>query len=123
MRQPLWMKIARMPESSASLAPNAGSPQIGYDWDMRIRHLPLFAAAAAVAGALALTCAVGVRAQQGVWAIDTNACTPDGKKCIKGLVKEGPFGSREDCERHAQLLLRQYYAAHLKVAYMRCVPL
>ncbi len=63
------------------------------------------------------------RAQSGFWAVETNACTADGKRCVKGIVRDGPFTSRIDCERHAQQLLRQYNAAHLRVSYIRCVPL
>jgi len=63
-------------------------------------------------------------AQSGFWAVDTVACSVDGTRCIKGLVKDGPpFTSRAECEKHAQQLLRQYNAAHLRVTYIRCVPL
>ena len=62
-------------------------------------------------------------AQSSVWAVETNACSADGKRCVRGIVKDGPFASRTDCERHAQQLLREYTAAHLRVSYIRCVPL
>lgn len=67
---------------------------------------------------------VPARAQAGMWAIDTNTCTPDGTRCIKGIVRDGPpSATLQECEKKLQALLRQYHAANLKVMFMRCVQL
>jgi len=88
---------------------------------MRLRVL---LATMLAAGAIAAAPWAVVRAQSGFWAVDTVACSVDGTRCIKGLVKDTPpFTTRADCEKHAQQLLRQYNAAHLRVTYIRCVPL
>jgi hypothetical protein len=64
------------------------------------------------------------RAETGLWAVATDTCSPDGHKCIRGIMKDGaPFTSRAACEQRAHALLRQYTAAHLKVSYIRCVQL
>ncbi len=78
-----------------------------------------------VLGLLLLPAARGARAQNRFWAIDTNVCTSDGARCIKGvMVNNGPpFSSEAECIRHAQALLRQYIAAHMRVSYIRCVPI
>lgn len=81
-------------------------------------------AAAAIAAAASLSTVPTGRADTTLWAVATDTCSPDGHKCIKGIIKDGaPFPSRAACEHHAQALLREYYAAHLKVSYIRCVPL
>ncbi len=77
------------------------------------------AAAALVAGWLG-----AAHAQAGMWAIDTNTCTPDGSRCIKGIVRDGPpFATLQECEKKMQALLRQYHAANLNVMFMHCVQL
>lgn len=77
------------------------------------------AAAALIAGWLGTA-----HAQSRMWAIDTNTCTRDGSRCIKGLVKDGPpFATLQECEKKLQALLRQYHAANLNVMFMRCVQL
>jgi hypothetical protein len=87
---------------------------------MLFRVLPVVAALAAVT----VAGTISAHAQTGLWAVATDTCSPDGHKCIRGIVKDGaPFTSREVCEKHALALLRQYNAAHLRVSYIRCVPL
>jgi len=89
---------------------------------MRVRVL--FAALLMLGAGAAAPSAIVWAQSGGFWAVDTNACTQDRTRCIKGLVKDGPpFTSRAECEKHAQQLLRQYNAAHLRVTYIRCVPL
>lgn len=89
------------------------------------RALPVAALfATALIGASALAVIGTARAQSGLWAVSTDACTPDGTRCIRGIVKDGaPFTSRAECERHAQALLRQYMAANFRVSYMACVQI
>ena len=90
----------------------------------RVGGFVSFAAAALVAGCLGAGWAGAAHAQAGMWAIDTNACTPDGTRCIKGLVNDGPpAATRQECEKKMQALLRQYHAANLKVMFIRCVRL
>jgi hypothetical protein len=73
--------------------------------------------------AVALTAWSAVHAA-GLWALDTDVCTSDGTRCIRGINKSGaPFTSQAECERQALALLRQYRAAHMRVGYVRCVPL
>ena len=78
-----------------------------------------------IAGLLAVLAVPGARAQNRFWAIDTNVCTSDGTRCIKGImVNNGPpFSSEAECIRHAQALMRQYVAARMRVSYIRCVPI
>lgn len=74
------------------------------------------------AGLLAASAGVG-HAQAGLWAIDTNACTPDGTRCIKGIVKTQPYPTLQACQKNLAALNREYHAAGLNVMYMRCVML
>ena len=64
-------------------------------------------------------------AQAGMWAIDTNACTTDGTRCIKGIVKTQPpfFATAQECDKKLQQVARQYHQANLNVQYIRCVQL
>lgn len=81
--------------------------------------LASLAAAALIAGWVG-----AAHAQSRLWAINTNTCTPDGSRCIKGIVNDGPpFATLQDCEKKMQALLRQYHAANMKVMFMRCVQL
>ena len=85
------------------------------------RGFASLAAAALVAGWVG-----AAHAQAGMWAIDTNTCTPDGSRCIKGIVKDSPqyaYATLQECEKKMQALLRQYHAANLNVMFMRCVQL
>lgn len=85
---------------------------------MRLRMIgaSLVIAAALLAGSVG-----AVRAQSGLWAIDTNACSTDGARCIKGVLKNQPYPTKEACEKNLQALMREYHAAHLNVMFMRCV--
>lgn len=78
---------------------------------------------AVAAGLIAVAASASALAQPQLWAIDENVCTTDGTKCIKGIVKSGaPFPNQAACEKQAQALLRQYQTAHMRITYMRCVP-
>jgi hypothetical protein len=63
-------------------------------------------------------------AQAGLWAIDTNTCTSDGARCIKGIVKDsGPYATQDACQKALEQLARQYHDGHLNVMFIRCVQL
>lgn len=65
------------------------------------------------------------RAQARLWAIDADACTTDGTRCIKGIVKTSPpfFATAQECDKKLQQVARQYHQANLNVQYIRCVQL
>ena len=74
------------------------------------------------AGMLAASIGAG-HAQAGLWAIDANACTSDGTRCIKGVIKTQPYPTLQVCQKNLAALEREYHAAGLNVMYMRCVML
>lgn len=87
---------------------------------MRLR---MFGASLVIAaGMLAASHGAGL-AQAGLWAIDTNACMPDGSRCIKGIIKTQPYPTLQACEKNLTALMREYHAAGLNVMYIRCVML
>ena len=78
--------------------------------------------AAAIVAGLAVIPPTATRAELGLWAVATDTCTPDGRKCIHGVVREGaPYTSQVACQHAAQALLRRYHAANLRVSYIGCV--
>ena len=55
-------------------------------------------------------------AQAGLWAISTHTCTTDGARCIKGIVKgNGPYATKDACQKALDQLARQYHEGHLNV--------
>lgn len=87
---------------------------------MRLR---MFGASFVIAaGILAASVGTG-HAQAGMWAIDTNACTTDGSRCIKGIVNTQPYPTLQACQKNLAALERQYHAAGLNVMFIRCVML
>ncbi len=88
---------------------------------IRICALAFLTVGALVAGSLG---AAPAYAQSKMWAIDTNTCTSDGTRCIKGIVKQGPpFATLQECEKKKQALEREYHQANMKVMFIRCVQL